>query len=108
MKRLVIGLAIVTLGMEIGLILFVVLGQEKESGEKISMIAKMEPIVDNQEELSFPQIGKLFEMKAMEAPLFLEARASFPKKRDAGPIEEALIEVPMKAKTEVTASEEDP
>jgi hypothetical protein len=108
MKRLVIGLAIVTLGMEIGLILFVVLGQEKESGEKISIIAKIEPIVDNQEELSFPQMGKLFEMKAMEAPLFLEAGAFFQKKGDAGPIEEALIEVPMKAETGVAASKDDP
>lgn len=108
MKRLVIVLASVVLGVLIGLVLFVVQGKEKELGEEVSMTAKMEPMVESLDKPSIPQIGELFGEKAMEVPQFLEAEAFFPPKREAGPIEEALIEAPVKAETEVTASDEDP
>jgi cell division septation protein DedD len=110
-KRLVIVLASIVLGVLIGFVLFVVQEKERESGEEVSMKAKMEPIVDSQE-LSIPQFapqfGEFFGEKAMEFPHFLEAEAFLSNKKEAGPIEEPLIEPPIREETKVPAIEEDP
>lgn len=111
-KRLVIVLASIVLGVLIGFVLFVVQEKERESGEEVSVKAKMEPIVDSQEELSIPQFepqfGEFFGEKAMEFPHFLEAEAFFSNKKEAGPIEEPLIEPPIRKETKVPAIEKDP